>query len=135
MARNARVTGKEIMGATLGLVILVIMVAISIVLGKIGMFSLGTGGVVFGLMIAGGLGYWYAALNRARRYDTLMVIDIVGYIVGAYILEPFFPEGQFVANLAGAHTSLSWIVSLTFGFVIVVLLVTAFVFAKRTDLR
>jgi hypothetical protein len=135
MARNARVKGTEILGAVIGLVIMAIMVSISIVLGEIGMFSLGMGGIVFGLALAGGFGYMYAALNRARRYDYLMAIDILGYILGAYVIEPSFPEGQFIANLAGAHTSLSWIITLTFGLVIVILLGAAFVFAKRTDLR
>ncbi len=128
------VESREIAGIIVGIIVLGIAVSISYFLGSTGMFALGSGGVIMGLLLGGTLGYAYAAINRRRRYDYTLGIVILGYLLGAYVVEIFIPDGQFLANLATTG-SLGWILYLFYGLVIFMLLVASFAFAKRTDLR
>ena len=128
------VESREIAGIIVGIIVLGIAVSISYFLGSTGMFALGSGGVIMGLLLGGTLGYAYAAINRRRRYDYTLGIMILGYLLGAYVIEIFIPDGQFLANLATTG-SLGWILYLFYGLVIFMLLVASFAFAKRTDLR
>lgn len=128
------VESREIAGIIVGIIVLGIAVSISSFLGSTGMFALGSGGVIMGLLLGGTLGYAYAAINRRRRYDYTLGIVILGYLLGAYVVEIFIPDGQFLANLATTG-SLGWILYLFYGLVIFMLLVASFAFAKRTDLR
>ena len=128
------VESREIAGIIVGIIVLGIAVSISYFLGSTGMFALGSGGVIMGLLLGGTLGYAYAAINRRRRYDYTLGIMILGYLLGAYVVEIFIPDGQFLANLATTG-SLGWILYLFYGLVIFMLLVASFAFAKRTDLR
>ncbi len=128
------VESREIAGIIVGIIVLGIAVSISYFLGSTGMFALGSGGVIMGLLLGGTLGYAYAAINRRRRYDYTLGIVILGYLLGAYVIEIFIPDGQFLANLATTG-SLGWILYLFYGLVIFMLLVASFAFAKRTDLR
>ena len=128
------VESREIAGIIVGIIVLGIAVSISYFLGSTGMFALGSGGVIMGLLLGGTLGYAYAAINRRRRYDYTLGIVILGYLLGAYVIEIFIPDGQFLANLATTG-SLGWILYLFYGLVIFMLLVASFAFAKRTDVR
>ena len=128
------VESREIAGIIVGIIVLGIAVSISYFLGSTGMFALGSGGVIMGLLLGGTLGYAYAAINRRRRYHYTLGIVILGYLLGAYVVEIFIPDGQFLANLATTG-SLGWILYLFYGLVIFMLLVASFAFAKRTDLR
>ena len=128
------VESREIAGIIVGIIVLGIAVSISYFLGSTGMFALGSGGVIMGLLLGGTLGYAHAAINRRRRYDYTLGIVILGYLLGAYVVEIFIPDGQFLANLATTG-SLGWILYLFYGLVIFMLLVASFAFAKRTDLR
>ena len=128
------VESREIAGIIVGIIVLGIAVSISYFLGSTGMFALGSGGVIMGLLLGGTLGYAYAAINRRRRYDYTLGIVILGYLLGAYVVEIFIPDGQFLANLATTG-SLGWILYLFYGLVIFMLLMASFAFAKRTDLR
>ena len=132
--KSMMVESREIAGIVVGLIVLVILVAISYFLGNTGMFALGSGGVIMGLLVGGTLGYAYAALNRRRRYDYTLGIVVFGYLIGAYLIEIFLPDGQFLANIATTG-SLGWILYLFYGLIIFMLLAASFVFAKRTDLR
>ncbi len=128
------IEGREVLGVTVGIIVMAILVAISYFLGGY-MFALGTGGVVMGLTLAGAFGYAYSALNRRRRYDYVLFVMIAGYLIGAYIVELFLPEGQVLVNLATVHTAVAWIVYMLYFLVILVLMGAAFFYAKRTDLR
>lgn len=140
MAKNGNrtsmmVEGREITGLIVGIVVMAIAVGISWYLGSVGMFALGSGGIIMGLLFAGTFGYAYSALNARRRYDYVLGIMVGGYIVGAYIVEIFLPDGQFLTNLATYNSGLSWIIYLFYGLIIFFLLSASFFYAKRTDLR
>ena len=132
--KSMMVESREIAGIVIGIIVMAIVVSISYFLGSTGMFALGSGGVIMGLLLGGTFGYAYSALNRRRRYDYTLGIVILGYLLGAYVVEVFIPDGQFLANLATTG-SLGWILYLFYGLIIFMLLAASFVFAKRTDLR
>jgi len=126
---------RELPGMIAGLIIIAILVLISYGLGLIGFFAMGMGGIIMGLTLAGFFGYGYSALNRKRRYDAVVAIMAFGYIIGAYLVELVFPEGQFFVNLANSNAGASfilWILGFVFFFV---LLAAPFLYAKRTDLK
>jgi len=126
---------RELPGMIAGLIIIGILVLISFGLGLIGFFAMGIGGIIMGLTIGGLLGYAYSALNRRRRYDAVVAIMAIGYIIGAYLIELVFPEGQFFVNLANSNAGASFVLWIL-GFVFyLVLLAAPFVYAKRTDLK
>lgn len=127
--------GRELPGAILGVALLAILAGISWFLGEISLVALGWGGIVMGLLIAGFLGYLYAALNRKRRYDYVLAIMVVGYLLGAFIITPFFPEGQFLVNLATAASGAAFMIWILLALFVLALLLAPFVYAKRTDLR
>jgi len=129
------IEGREVMGLIIGLIVLAVAVGISYYLGSVGMFALGSGGVIMGLLVAGTFGYAYSALNARRRYDYVLGIMVGGYIVGAYVIEIFLPTGQFLANLATYNSGMSWIIYLFYGLIVFFLLAASFFYAKRTDLR
>jgi len=134
-AQGIGIESREVAGIIIGFVLFVILVAVSYALGQVGMFALGGGGILFGLMLAGLAMYWYAALNRRRRYDYTILVGVFGYAIGAYLIESLFPEGQFISNLATSSNSLAWIVYLFFALVVLVLLGASLAFSKRTDLE
>ena len=129
------IEGREVMGLIIGLIVLAVAVGISYYLGSVGMFALGSGGVIMGLLVAGTFGYAYSALNARRRYDYVLGIMVGGYVVGAYVIETFLPTGQFLANLATYNSGISWVVYLFYGLIVFFLLAASFFYAKRTDLR
>ncbi len=134
MARRTGI-GREVPGIILGLILYSIFVAISWFLGETGIFSLGWGGIVMGVVVSGFAGYMYAALDRVRRYDYTIGIMIFGYAIGAYLVEIFLPQGQLLVNLATSTSGAAfvlWILGFVFG---LVLLVAPLVYAKRRDVR
>lgn len=139
MARRNRnsmmIEGREVTGIVIGLILFSIAVAISYYLGSVGMFALGNGGVIMGLLVAGTFGYAYSALNARRRYDYVLGTMLGGYILGAYVIETFIPDGQFLANLATYNSGISWVLYLFYGLIVFALLAASFFYAKRTDLR
>ena len=134
MARKNELA-RELPGAILGLFLFGIFVAISWFLGEIGVFALGWGGIVEGLLVGGAFGFMYAALNRKRRYDAVMVLMLAGYGVGAYLVEAVYPNGQFVVNLATSTSGAAFIVWILMAVFLLILLIAPFVYAKRTNLR
>jgi hypothetical protein len=126
---------RELPGAILGVILLAILAGISWFLGEISIIALGWGGIVMGLLIAGFMGYLYAALNRKRRYDYVLAIMVFGYLLGAFIITPFFPDGQFLVNLATAASGAAFIIWILLALFVFALLLAPFVYAKRTDLR
>jgi len=134
-AQGMGIESREIAGIIIGIVLFAILVTVSYALGEVGVFALGGGGILFGLILAGFVMYWYAALNRRRRYDHTILVGVFGYVIGAYLIESLFPEGQFISNLATASNGLAWIVYLFFALVILVLFGASLAFAKRTDLE
>ncbi len=126
---------REIPGIIIGIIIFAAFVAISWFLGETGVFSLGWGGIVMGVVIGGYSGYLYAALDRARRYDYTIAIMLLGYAIGAYMVEIFLPEGQLIVNLATSTSGSAfvvWILGFVFG---LVMLVAPLAYAKRRDVR
>ena len=126
---------RELPGAIIGFILLAIFVGISWFLGEVGIFALGWGGIVFGLLIAGFFGYMYAALNKKRRYDSVMGIMLAGYLLGAYVITPVFPEGQFIVNLATSTSSAAYIIWILMAVFMLAVLLSPFMYAKRTNLR
>lgn len=132
--RGYWIEAREVTGIMIGLVIIGLMVAVSYVLGNY-MFALGWGGIIMGLAFGSFLGYMYSALNRRRRYDYVVFIIALGYLIGAYIIELFVPEGQVLVSLSTISNPVAWIVYLLYFLVILSLMGASFFYAKRTDLR
>lgn len=128
------IEAREITGIIVGFIVIALLVAVSYVLGDY-MYALGWGGIIMGLAVGSFAGYMYSALNRRRRYDYVVLTIALGYVVGAYLVELFLPEGQVLANMATASTAVSWIVYLLYFLVILALMGASFFYAKRTDLR
>ncbi len=126
---------RELPGAIAGFVVFAIFVAISWILGEVGLLTLGWGDIVMGLLISVFAGYTYAALNRKRRYDYVMLFMLIGYGLGAFLVEPVFPEGQFVVNLATSSSPVAFLIWTALALFLLIGLMEPFVFAKRTDLR
>ena len=126
---------RELPGAILGVILLLIFAGISWFLGEISIVSLGWGGILMGLILAGFIGYLYAALNRKRRYDYVLAIMVLGYLLGAFVVTPFFPEGQFLVNLATAASGAAFIVWILLALFVLAILLAPLVYAKRADLR
>jgi hypothetical protein len=126
---------RELPGAILGVILLAILAGISWFLGEISIIALGWGGIVMGLLIAGFMGYLYAALNRRRRYDYVLAIMVLGYLLGAFVITPFYPGGQFLVNLATAASGAAFIIWILLELFVFALLLAPFVYAKHTDLR
>lgn len=126
---------RELPGAILGVILLAILAGISWFLGEISIVSLGWGGILMGLILAGFIGYLYAALNRKRRYDYVLAIMVLGYLLGAFVVTPFFPEGQFLVNLATAASGAAFIVWILLALFVLAILLAPLVYAKRADLR
>ena len=126
---------RELPGAIAGFIVFAFLVAISYVLGMVHILALGWGDMIMGLLIAGLIGYGYAIVNRKRRYDAVMGLMLVGYVVGAYIIEPLMPEGQFVANLADSTAQVSFLIWIFTAIFFLVILIAPFYFAKRTQLH
>ena len=126
---------RELPGAILGVILLAILAGISWFLGEISIVSLGWGGILMGLILAGFIGYLYAALNRKRRYDYVLAIMVLGYLLGAFVVTPFFPEGQFLVNLATAASGAAFIIWILLALFVLAILLAPLVYAKRADLR
>ena len=126
---------RELPGAIAGFVVFAFFVAISWVLGVEHILALGYGDILMGLLLAGFIGYAYSALNRKRRYDYTMGIMLVGYLVGAYVVEPLYPAGQFATNLATASTQISFLIWIMLAVFMIVILIAPFVYAKRTRMH
>lgn len=126
---------RELPGAIAGFVVFAFFVAISWVLGVEHILALGYGDILMGLLLAGFSGYAYSALNRKRRYDYTMGIMLVGYLVGAYVVEPLYPAGQFATNLATASTQISFLIWIMLAVFMIVILIAPFVYAKRTRMH
>lgn len=135
MAYRGKRFGREITGMIGGFVILAILVAISYALGKTGVLSVASGDIVFGLLIAGAIGYGYTAMNRKRSYAMTVGIMSIGYIIGAFVLEPLYPEGAFITNLATASTGVAFMIYIFLGLFLLIVLLTPFYYAKRTQLH
>lgn len=126
---------RELPGAIAGFVVFAFFVAISWVLGVEHILALGYGDILMGLLLAGFSGYAYSALNRKRRYDYTIGIMLVGYLVGAYVVEPLYPAGQFATNLATASTQISFLIWIMLAVFMIVILIAPFVYAKRTRMH
>ena len=125
---------RELPGVIGGAILFIILVGISWFLGEVGIFSLGWGGIELGIVSAGFFGYLYAALNRKRRFDSVMFLMIFGYLLGAYVIELFFPVGQIIVNIATSSAGTAVIVYFFNAIYLIVLIFVPFVYAKRTDL-
>lgn len=135
MVYKGRKYGREMTGMIGGFVILAILVAISYALGKTGVLSVASGDIVFGLLISGAIGYGYTAMNRKRSYAKTVGVMSIGYIIGAFVLEPIYAEGAFITNLATASTGIAFMIYIFLGLFLLIVLLTPFYYAKRTQLH
>ncbi len=126
--------GKEMPYIILGIVFLGILVAISWVIGSLGIYEFGGGAISYGLLGSGAVGYLYAALNRKRKYSDTLFAMAGGYIVWAFFIPIVIPEASATLNIIQASVY-GFFVEILYGAVIFVLNVAALVYAKRTDLR
>lgn len=127
-------TSKEIPGILLGMFLLIMMVIVSYFIGVLGFFAFGTVNISTGMLIGGFLGYLYSALNRKRRYDTVLFMIVIGYILGAFMLPLLFPVGALLYNVIMASVY-GFVVEILYYLVIIALLLASFIYAKRQDLR
>ena len=126
---------RELPGALAGFVVFAILVAISWILGEVGLLTVGWGDITMGLLVAVPFGYLYAALNRKRKYDIVMLLMLIGYGLGAFLVEPFWPEGQFVVNLATSNSPVAFLIWIFLAAFLLIGLIGPFIYAKRTNLR
>lgn len=126
---------RELPGAIAGFVVFAILVAISWILGEVGLLTVGWGDITMGLLVAVPFGYLYAALNRKRHYDIVMLLMLIGYGLGAFLVEPFWPEGQFVVNLATSNAPVAFLIWIFLAVFLLIGLIAPFIYAKRTNLR